>query len=212
MNTQKALTMLAAVLLSISMWFFVISRGQSGVSIEVPVQFKDVPVGLTLSGKSDQSVTITLKGHDKVLRELRPEEVSLFMSVKDLKMGTNSVPLSKAEVQVPPTLRVASIKPRALTLFAEETIRKSVPVKVVISGLPLEGYTTRYIEVQPPVVNIEGVKSQVKDLKVVYTEPVEITGARSNVNETVKLSMDGKAISADTSLVNVRVVIVKERL
>lgn len=212
MNTQKALTMLAAVLLAISMWFFVISRGQSGVSMEVPVQFRDVPVGLTLSGKSDQSVTITLKGHDKVLRELRPEEVTVSMSVSGLKMGTNNVPLAAAKVDVPSTLRVASIKPSALTLFAEETIRKSVPIKVVISGLPLEGYTTRYIEVQPSVVNIEGVKSQVKDLKVIYTEPVEISGAKSNVNETVKLSMDGKAISADTLLVDVKVVIVKERL
>lgn len=211
MNKQKALTLLAAVMLSISMWFFVISRGQSGVSIEVPVQFKDVPAGLTLSGKSDQSVTVTIKGHDKVLKELRSDEVSLSLSVPEIRIGTNSVPLSKAKVSLPPTLRVASIKPRMLTIMAEETERKKVTVKVVVSGLPLEGYTTRFIDVQPPVVYIEGVKSQVNSLKVIYTEPVEIAGATANVNETVKLITDGKAIIADPQLVNVKVVIVKER-
>jgi hypothetical protein len=43
---------ISAVLIAVFLWFFVTSRGQSEISLEAPIEFKDIPVDLGISSSS----------------------------------------------------------------------------------------------------------------------------------------------------------------
>ena len=51
---------IASVLLAIVMWIFVTSRGQSEMSIDVPLEFKNIPAGIELVSYNVKTVSLNI--------------------------------------------------------------------------------------------------------------------------------------------------------
>jgi YbbR domain-containing protein len=62
-------------------------------------------------------------------------------------------------------------------------------VRVVphVRGAPAEGYLLRKIVVAPPTVELKGPRSSVEAWDTIHTDPVDISGSRQTVTQTVPL-------------------------
>jgi len=80
-------------------------------------------------------------------------------------------------------------------------------VKPVIVGYPERGYYVKSITVVPQTVVIEGLRSEVRKITTIRTEPMDVTGFRESFEQNLKLDLTGKNIRIRTTDVKVKVVI-----
>ena len=63
---------LTAVFLSIVLWIFVTSRGQSEISFDVPIEFKDIPPGLEIVNHNVKVISLNMRGQERLLKNTKP--------------------------------------------------------------------------------------------------------------------------------------------
>jgi YbbR domain-containing protein len=200
-----------SVLFAVALWMFVISRGQTDISLEVQVGFRGVPAGLQPAGGKPRTVTVGIRGHERFIKELNPGDVHVYVDMGGLGRGVHQLRIRSRNVKLPSPLRVVSVTPSSLNVQLEESLRKTVPVRAVVTGRPGEGFEAASVEVMPPEVVVEGVVSEVRRVKAVETVPVDITLASDTVVKDARIVRPGGSMSAEPDSVTVKVVIVKER-
>lgn len=200
----------AAVVLAVAMWLFVISRGQTEVSMQVPVVVENVPAGLYVAGESAKTVVVDLRGHERFVRRLRPGDVTVVLDAGAVQKGDNKVRIKSEDVKAPAALKVTGIRPAAVDLDVEKTYAKTVPVYPVVDGTPKKGYKVTRTEVSPSEVVVSGGRRRVSFVSSVKTEVVDISGADKTVSHEVALNGLDRGLSADPAVVVVKVIIAKE--
>src|SRR5512142_467321 len=78
---------IAAFLLSVVLWIFVTSRGQSEMSLDVPLEFKNVPSGLELVNRNIKTVSVIIKGQERFIKNVRPSDVRVSLDMSRAKKG-----------------------------------------------------------------------------------------------------------------------------
>lgn len=199
-----------SVLMALFLWGFVIARGQSGITLEVPVEFKNIPAGLVITEGSNTSVRVSVHGHERLLGQLRVEDIRVTATMTDIEKGENSYLLRHEDIKLPPALKVSGLSPTMLHLRVEETMSKSVPVMAAITGLPAEGYAVRKINLTPSQIRVEGARSALKKIQVLYTKPIDIMSATTDMEAVAELNITGLAVTPVEKVVRVSVTITKE--
>src|SRR5512135_124601 len=126
----------SAVLIAVLLWLFVTWKGQSEMTVDVPIEFKDVPVGVGIVSTSAKSVNVTVKGQDRIMKSLRPSDLRVLVDMGKARKGEEVFHINKDDVKLPYAMTVTSIDPSTIRVKLEETITKVVPVKPSITGAP----------------------------------------------------------------------------
>lgn len=199
-----------AVIMAIILWFFVISKGQSEISIDVPVEMKNIPQGLENVNHGTKTVSVSLKGQERLLRNMKSSDVRVPVDLSKAKKGKGIYYINREDVKHPPSISIAGITPSSVSVMLEETLTKTVPVHTVTAGSPKEGFAVSSVGVLPKELAIEGVRTETGKVKFLRTEPVDISDADKTFTQTVRIDMAGRNIRIDMQEVNVKVVIIKK--
>jgi YbbR domain-containing protein len=196
-----------AVFLAISTWFFVTYRGQAEMSIETSIGFKNVPRGLELVRESVKGVSLNLRGHERLLKSLRPIDVGVVIDLSNARKGESTYYFDKNNVIVPRTVDVLRIEPTSVKVSLDESVTKVIPVKATVVGMPEKGYRMTSIDVKPSSVAAEGAKTELARVAVLRTESIDITGLDSNIIQNVRLNTNGRNIRTKIPEVTVSITI-----
>jgi YbbR domain-containing protein len=198
---------IAAVLLSIVLWIFVTSRGQSEISIDVPLEFKNIPQGLELVNYSAKEISLSVKGQERLIRSIKPSDIQAYIDLGKTKKGESVYYITRDDIKLPRAIDVINISPSSVKVITEETATKTVRVRPVVVGEPERGYFVKSVEVAPQTLVIEGIRSEVEKINIIRTEPLDITGLNESVTQDVKLDLISLNIRSKTADVKVKVVI-----
>lgn len=198
---------ISAVLIAVLLWLFVTSRGQSEMSLEIPVEFKDVPVGLGIASTSAKMVNVTIKGQERVMKNVRPTDVRVFIDLSKAKKGEGSFRISQDDIKLPYAMKVMNIEPTTLRVKLDETATKPVTVNPVITGTPGKGFYVKAIEVEPKSIVIQGLKTEVRKIGEIRTETMDISGIGETVTQELNVDASGANIKLEKDRVRVTVVI-----
>jgi len=183
-----------ATILGVLLWFTVSSQ-QIERSVRVPVEYRNMPGTLELTGDQTESVYVHLRGPDNVISRLEPGDVR---AVLDMGQATavehGTFPLRTDEVISPAGAEVMWIEPREVALSLERIGSATVSVVPNITGTPAPGYVRGKVTVSPATVGIIGPATDVKDLQAVSTDPVSIDGAAASVSATVVIEVPNAAV------------------
>ncbi|MEW5745422.1 MAG: CdaR family protein [Nitrospirota bacterium] len=196
-----------AVGLAISMWFFVTYRGQSEMAVEAPIVFKNIPKGLELQKESVKSVVLNLRGHERLLKNLRPADIGVVVDLSAARKGEATYYFDKGGIATPRTVEILRIEPTHVRVVLDESVTKVVPVKVPLVGTPERGYRVVSVEVKPSSVAVAGAQAELARIAVLRTEPVDITGLDSDIHQSIKLNPGGRNIRTALSEVTVSIAI-----
>ncbi len=78
---------ISAVLISVFLWFFVTSRGQSEITLEAPLEFKNMPADIGIVNTSIKTVSVTVRGHEKPMKNLKAADVRAYVDLGKAKKG-----------------------------------------------------------------------------------------------------------------------------
>jgi YbbR domain-containing protein len=197
----------SAVLIAVLLWLFVTWRGQSEVSFDVPIEFKDVPIGLGIVSVSAKSANVTVKGQDRIMKSLRPSDIRVLVDMDKARKGEGSFHINKDDVKLPYAMSVRSIEPSTIRVRLDETVTKSVPVRASITGTPGSGFYIKSVDVEPKSIVIQGLKTEVRKIDEIGTDQMDISGTNSTQTQELNIDAAGANIKPEKEKVRVTVVI-----
>lgn len=202
---------ISAVLISVFLWFFVTSRGQSEITIDVPLEFKNIPADIGIVNTSLKAVSLTVRGHERPMKNLKPADVRVYVDLGKAKKGVDVFHIKKDDIKLPYALSVLNITPSTVKVKLDETASKTVLVKPVLTGEPEGGFVVRSIKVEPESVVIKGLKSELKRLRIVKTEPLDITDANNTIIQELNIDTGGMNVTPEAESVKVTINISERR-
>lgn len=194
---------IAAVLLSIVLWFFITSRGQSEISIDVPLEFTNMPPGLELVSYGAKTVNLNIKGQERFIKTVSASNIRVSLSLSKAKRGEGTYYINRDDIKLPRSITVTNINPPSVRVTTEETASKAVKVVPVIVGEPQKGFYLKSAGVSPETIVIEGVRSEIAKVSALKTEPLDITGINETVTQDLRIDKAGRNIRTKTPDVRV---------
>jgi YbbR domain-containing protein len=183
--TKNPTLKVISLILAIILWLFVKSTSEGEVGLQIPLEFFHCPSNLMVTQVSADGITVRLVGPLLQLQRLSRNEKKARIDLSSAREGINTFDISPDNFTIPETFKITQISPSAIKVEMDRVIDKVIRVKAVVEGAPAPGYHVTEIVVDPPFLNLQGARSQLKGLQEVLTEEIDISGIR----ETVKLEV-----------------------
>jgi YbbR domain-containing protein len=184
----KVLSLVFALIL----WFFVMGERKLELGYAVPLELQNVPEGMLVTNEVPSLVDVRISGPRTLLMNLRPTDISISVDLKGLQPGITSFKRLEERLNIPGGLKVTRLSPSFVDVKLERIKEKAVPVKVLLSGTPAEGFRISGVRTAPEQVVVKGAESELKDIHEVVTEPVDTEGVRESFTLMTPLNYRGK--------------------
>jgi len=171
------------------LWLTVAGEHMVERSLRVPLEFRNMPPHLEVVGNPPDSVEVRLRGPSALLSHLQPGDVVAMVDLEQARPGSRLFPIRHEEVRAPYGVEVAQVLPGTLGIELEKTARRTVPVIAQLEGEPAPGFVIGTRTAEPSTVEIAGPESRVKKVPNATTEPVAVSGARTNVRDVVAVGL-----------------------
>src|SRR5712691_8754270 len=155
---------LFSVVLAVMLWMLVATETSSEIGMEVPLEYRNIPSQLEITGDTTNSVQVRLRGSSNVIRGISGKDVSTTVDLSKMKTGDKIVALSPQNVQAPFGAEVIRVNPSSVRFSLERTIVKTVPISPKIVGEAANGYEIGSVSVSPSTVEVEGPESRINTL------------------------------------------------
>jgi len=182
---------LISLIFALVLWFFVMGERRQEIGLSVPLNLENVPSGMMVANEVPNLIDVRISGPRTLLMNLSPQDISISVNLKGLEPGITSFKRLDERLNIPSALRVTRLSPSYVDVKLERVKEKSVPVKVVVSGEPPDGYKLVTVSINPPKVSIEGAESELKNVHQVETEPVDLSSVQESFSLMVPVAYRG---------------------
>lgn len=195
---------LMSLIMAVALWFFVMLSGRSEVTKDIPVKFINISEKLAIMDYP-QTISVTIEGQERLLKYLKPNEISAVLDISGAKPGRSFYTVSRDDIKLPKSFLITTINPETISLTLELQLKKSVPVKPDIVGAPAKGFNIVEIKVDPDTVSIEGPKSVISKIGRIKTEPIDISGIKSDLVYKANLNLTDSHVKKNINKVDVTI-------
>ncbi len=203
---------LFSLALATLLWMAVARESSSEIGLDVPLEYRNIPESLEITGDATNIIHVRLRGSSNVIKGITPRDVSTTVDLSNTRVGEKIVPLSPQNVQAPFGTEVIRVNPSSVRFNLEKTITKDVTVIPTILGEPAEGYEISQVLVNPEKVRIEGPESRVTAIDSIPTVPIRIDPTQTPAPQAVELDVADPQIRLQRpSPVEIRVDVRKKR-
>jgi|WetSurMetagenome_2_1015567.scaffolds.fasta_scaffold00195_3 YbbR domain-containing protein len=201
---------LIALIGAIALWFFVSYRGQAETTMEANIDFKNVPVGLEILKHNIKRVNVGVRGHEMILAGLKTSDVWVAIDLANGKKGESIYNFNISDVKSRYNITINRIEPTSIKVYLDESVSRSFRITPRLIGEPAKGYEVKKVSTEPAVVTVEGAKTEMARMSTLITEPVDISGLDSTINQQARLDSNGKNVRIRTHEVLISVIIGKK--
>jgi YbbR domain-containing protein len=210
--TKNTTLKVISLILAIILWVFVKSKSGGEVGLVVPLEFYRVPSNLIVTNVTDEAINVRITGSVIQLQRLPTREIRARIDLSRARPGTNSFDILPDNFNISKDLDIIQISPSSVKVELDHVIEKMVHVKPVVEGKPARGYRVSKITVEPPFITLQGAEGQLKKLKEIMTEEVNVSDLKETVEVEVPLRIaDLRLKKAVKRTVKVTIVFEEER-
>ncbi len=205
--TKNLSLKLISILLAVILWYFVISEKGGETALSIPLDFRNIPSSLIIIKNPIESINIRINGPVTLLRGLSPREVKAVIDLSNAEPRVAEFGIQPEQITVPRGLRVTMVSPASIMLRLERLIRKNLLVEAILVGKPFEGFKITGKWVDPPAVEIVGAQNELKGLRKIFTEEVDVSGLKQDTIKKASLGLGGlhiKSVSSQEVKVNIK--------
>ncbi len=183
---------LIALFFAIIIWFMVVTENEYEQVIEAPITLLNTPPGKVILSEVPRSAKVKIKGSGKSLIALgvsRGARLQLDLSgietQRTFRLGPRHVILARSAGAV---RSQEILMPDTVSIRLDDFDARRIAVEPRITSTPALGYTSvGDFRVTPDSVLVSGPKSLVVQIDRVYTQELEYSDLRFDVEETVQL-------------------------
>ncbi len=197
---------------AISLWLFVNLKATAESTLQIPVQWDNLPSFLAITNKVNDSVRVRVAGPRRILSHLDQERRPVTLDLSDAKVGLSNYQINEKMIHLPPGLTATVLPPDTIQFKFELTVTKGVEVRPRFRGKPAEGHVVVGAEAVPNRIEIVGAQSEVQGISLVQTEAIDLTDRKESFNTRVKIALEQPHAWPSTGQeeIEVRISIVEE--
>jgi YbbR domain-containing protein len=197
---------LLSLCLSLTLWFYVTSKGKTEITLTVPLELRNVPREMTVVGDVAGSVEVRVQGQERELRDITSgKKVAGVADLSMAKAGENTVRLSPDDIVRPSGVSVTHLSPTEIKIKLEPLVRKTCRLKPVLHGSPGEGRRVARVSVSPQRITVEGPAGVMKGLENLRSLPIDIHGAKESMTVEPRIDYQGKQVKVLDKGITVRI-------
>ena len=197
---------LVSLIFSLSLWFYVTSKGKTEITLTAPLELRNIPQGMTIVGDVTGFVDVRVQGQERLLRDITiGKKVNGILDLSMTKAGENMVRISPDDIRRPSGVAVSYISPSVIKVKLEQLMRRTYRLKPLLHGAPAPGYRIAKITVTPPKIAVEGPVSAMTAFIKLQTMPIDIQGAKENVIVEPKIDYQGQPVKLLEENISVRI-------
>ena len=191
---------LVSLVLALALWLILVPADKvlSEKALTVPLETRNVPLGLEIVERDVSSVDVTVRAPDRILAEISPSDLAVRLDLERATVYQQEYPLNRSMVVTPPGAEVVKLTPSKVTVKLEPTAETVLEVIPSTWGQVAGGYVVSRIDVVPPRVAVRGPESKLTSQDKVTTAPVNIT----DLSETTVFYVDIILPKAELRLVS----------
>lgn len=209
-NSNRRLKAMALAF-AIALWFFVAGQSRTEVGFLVPIGFKGVPKDMVMTSAPPDELEIRVTGPRLFITNLSPTQIAAELDLSAAKEGLNSYRIQSRDIVTPMGIEVLRFRPNSIEFKLEKIVKAELPVRPRVVGSPAPGYRVTDVVVSPKAVTVTATKKDLKDLKTLFTKPMDISGIESSAGFSAQLDTSGLELrSVSAEKVEVKVVVRKE--
>lgn len=203
---------LMSLLLATALWL-IISRDErpAEVAVRAPIVFQNVPPNLEISSESAPEAEIRVRGPERVIRQLRSNEVQAQIDLADAKAQERTFDLTAQQVRHPRELAVVQVVPSQLHLAFDTRLTRDVEVHPRVTGNFANGEQIVKVDSDPARVTITGPRHHVEKIDAATTDPIDATGTRGSAVFTTNVYVPDPLVQVDQAT-SIRVTVVVQRV
>ncbi len=172
---------LLSLALAAAIWFLISPEEQPAeVALRAPVVFDHVPAHLEISTEVIPEAQIRVRGPERVIRELQPNEVHAEIDLSDVKAGERTFDLTSQQVRHPSDVRVVQVLPSQLHLAFDTGLTREVQIHPRVTGIFANGDEIVNVTADPASTTISGPRRHVERIDAATTDPIDATGTRGS--------------------------------
>jgi YbbR domain-containing protein len=166
-------------------WGWVVTGERSELMVPAAVEYVGLSRDLILVGDPVESVDLHVLVPRWAESQLTRSTARVQADLSGLREGDEVVQLTEQNVQIVSGITVTRIIPArlrvSLAVAAEDTVR----VVAQLRGRPAPGHAVARVVVEPPAIAVKGPRSTITRQGTIETVPIDVSGIRGNVSQTV---------------------------
>ncbi len=167
---------LVSLAVAVLLWWVVGRDPIIEIPMTVPLEFHHAPDNLDMNSDSPLQAQITMRGPERLLRQINPSEVHAVIDLEGAVPGDRTFDLTPKQIRVPRNVEVMQVEPAQFHISFDHSASRSVDVEPRIIGALLSGYSIADVEADPSQVMITGPAKRVHAVENALTDPVDATG------------------------------------
>ncbi len=208
--TRNLLLKLMSLAIAISLWTYVAGERNVQIGLIVPLELRNVPSGYIVTNKVQRQVELRVSGPKNLLNFLNATETSAFIDLSSAREGKNIYHLGENNFNLPKDIKIRGAYPESVEVILEKYERKTVPVRVRFTRNSRWKEKVEKIIVEPPTVTIEGPEIELKHIKRVYTEAIDLSKLANVGDFVIPLALKGRFVTpVGDGTVRVKIVLKK---
>jgi YbbR domain-containing protein len=201
-----------SLLLATGLWFL-ISRDEqpAEVAVRAPVVFQHVPANLEISSESIPETQIRVRGPERLIRQLRANEIQAEIDLADAQPGERTFDLTPQQVHHPRDVTVGPIVPSQLHLAFDTRLTRNVEVHPRVTGNFATGDQIVKVDADPAQITITGPRHHVEKIDAATTDPIDATGTLGTATFTTNVYVSDPLVQVDQAT-SIRVTVVVQKV
>ena len=216
MTVWRALTRnfgwkLAALVLSVILWFSIVGEPSLVTTHTVPILFKNLPPDLLLGSDTPDSVRVEVRGPSRRLTSANLSDLAMMLDLSSISgPGERTFTLADEDLHLPDGVTFLRAIPSQVRVRFARLEHKDVPVEIRIGEQPPAGYHVTHQEVSPDHLRIAGPERRVQDTPSAQTDALDLRGVTGTQEFRVSTFVVDPQVRLESSpMVNVKVVVEK---
>lgn len=203
---------LLSLLLATGLWFMIARDEQPAeVAIRAPIVFQHVPEKLEISTESIPEAQIRVRGPERMIRQLKTNEVQAEIDLTGVKSGERTFDLTSQQVRHPRDVEIKQIVPSQLRLAFDTRLTREVPVNPRVTGIFASGEEIVKKDCDPPRVTISGPRRHVERIDAATTDPIDATGTFGSAVFTTNVYVPDPLVQVEQAT-SIRVTVVVQKI
>jgi YbbR domain-containing protein len=200
----KVVSLLVALILAYAVQG---ARNASVVSLFIPIEVKNPPEDKVLVKPVRRGIQVTLKGPSFLIGPVASSPPPLRVKLPDVDTDRVTVSFSAADIALPSSVEVLGIEPSQMEFVFVPVERHDVKVEGPKIGQLAQGLVLEGIEITPRFVAVRGAKADVKQMRVIEADPINLSEIDSTTEINLDLRIPNVSVTPSTRSVVAKVVV-----
>lgn len=179
---------LVALFVSVLLWYYVNSLTYVEQTLNLPVQYKNLPESMVVVENFDPAASFVVKGKVEQVKKINlSKAIRPVVNLEQATLGVNSYPI-EISINAPQSDLIINLLKDKVRLKIDKLVTNTVTVEAVMNGIPKPGYKVEQVILSMKSVVVRGPAELLGELKVIQTEPIPVNDATNDISAVVYLS------------------------